>query len=290
VVWSTTLGTVLGPNLSEPGRVVAEWLQIPPLVGPFAFCAVGMVVAAALILALMRPDPLLLSHQLEIDQAARDAVGQSPGPDSDPPAGSVWSTVWREPGARLGMSAIVLSHAVMVAVMTMAPVHLSQHGATLTIVGLTISLHIAGMFAFSPVFGWLADKSGRVTTIVIGQALLAASALTAGTSGASEPRLMVGLFLLGLGWSAGLVAGSTLLAESVPSSARTRVQGTSDLVMNLVGAAGGALSGVLLAMIGFGGLNAVAGALLVPTVIFALTARRAARPPKLSSPSSAEAR
>jgi len=139
---------------------------------------------------------------------------------------------------------------------------------------LTISLHIAGMFAFSPIFGWLADQRGRVTTIVIGQALLAAAALTAGTSGDSEPRLMVGLFLLGLGWSAGLVAGSTLLAESVPLAARTRVQGSSDLVMNLVGAAGGGLSGVLLGLIGFGGLSAVMGAMVLPTLVFALTARR----------------
>jgi len=274
VVWSTTLGTVLGPNLSEPGRVVAEVLNIPPLVGPFVFAAVGMVVASALILTLMRPDPLLLSQQLETDQSPRGATTHPSGPHTGAPPASVWSTVWRNPAARLGMSAIVLSHAVMVAVMTMAPVHLTQHGATLTIVGLTISLHIAGMFAFSPIFGWLADKRGRVVTIVLGQGLLGAAALTAGTSGESEPQLMVGLVLLGLGWSAGLVAGSTLLAESVPMAVRTRVQGTSDLVMNLVGAAGGALSGVLLALIGFGGLNAVAGALILPTLLFTLIGRR----------------
>ncbi|CAN5256413.1 MFS transporter [soil metagenome] len=274
VVWSTTIGTVLGPNLSEPGRVVAEALNIPVLVGPFVFSAVGMLVAAALILISMRPDPLLLSQQLEIGLAATRNAAELSGSDTDAPAASVWSTVWREPKARLGMSAIVLSHAVMVAVMTMAPVHLTHHGATLTIVGLTISLHIAGMFAFSPVFGWLADKRGRVTTIVIGQGLLAAAALAACTSGDSEPRLMVGLFLLGLGWSAGLVAGSTLLAESVPAGARLRVQGSSDLVMNLVGAAGGALSGVALALIGFGGLNAVSGVLIVPTLAFAVIAVR----------------
>jgi len=278
VVWSTTLGTVLGPNLSEPGRVVAEALSIPPLVGPFVFCAVGMALAAVLILSLMHPDPLLLSQQLELDQAAlRAAASRAPGPGTDLPTGSVWSIVWHQPRARLGMSAIVLSHAVMVAIMTMTPVHLSQHGATLTIVGLTISLHIAGMFAFSPVFGWLADKRGRVVTIAVGQLLLASAALTAGTSGDSEPQLMVGLFLLGLGWSAGLVAGSTLLAESVPSTVRTRVQGTSDLVMNLVGAAGGALSGVALGQIGFGGLNAVAAALILPTVLFSVRAARQRR-------------
>ncbi len=272
VVWSTTLGTVLGPNLTEPGARVAGVLNIPPLVGPFAISAVGMAVAAVLILVLMHPDPLLLSQQLEIDQAAKDAAGRLGTPVVPAPAVSAWSTVWRSPGARLGMSALVLGHAVMVAVMTMTPVHLIHHGATLTIVGLTISLHVAGMYALSPIFGYLVDKAGRVPTILIGQALLASAVLVAGTAGASAPRLVAGLILLGLGWSAGLVAGSTLLAESVPAETRVRVQGLSDLVMNLVGAAGAALSGVLLALVGFGGLNAIAGLLVLPTLVFAVQA------------------
>lgn len=298
VVWSTTAGSVLGPNLSEPGRVVAETLNIPALVGPFVFAVIGMGVAVMLILTLLRPDPLLLARRL---QAAAPAGTDTAGPDGVGADGvgagavretadhhvSVWATVWRNPRARLGMSAIVASQGVMVAVMTMTPVHLRHHGGTLTIIGLTISLHIAGMFAFSPVFGWLADKRGRVTTILIGQGLLACAAVAAGTSGASEPRLMLGLFLLGLGWSAGLVAGSTLLAESVPVHARIRVQGTSDVVMNLVGAAGGAMSGVILAMIDFSGLNAVAGLLVVPTVVFAAAATRS---PKQGIPPGAEAR
>ncbi|MBA3798519.1 MAG: MFS transporter [Geodermatophilaceae bacterium] len=279
VVWSTTVGTVLGPNLSEPGRIVAETLRIPPLVGPFVFAAVGMGVAAVLILTLLRPDPLLMSQRLAAAEPKAPETGTAGSslPDDSAPASSVRATVWRNADARLGMSAIVLSHGVMVAVMTMAPVQLRHHGATLTIIGLTISLHIAGMFAFSPIFGWLADRSGRVATIVVGQALLAAAALTAGTASDSEPRLMAGLILLGLGWSAGLVAGSTLLAESVSMAMRTRVQGTSDLLMNLVGAAGGALSGVLLALVGFGGLNAVAGLLIAPTLFFAVTGRRQRR-------------
>lgn len=275
VVWSATIGTVLGPNLSEPGRVVAEALGIPILVGPFVFAGIGLALAATLILTLLRPDPLLLSYRL----AARSPTETRDGSISGGPvsAESVWAAIWRNPAARLGMSAIVFSHTVMVAVMTMTPIHLSHHGASLTIIGVTISLHIAGMFAFAPVFGWLADRRGRVPTIVIGQSLLVASVLVAGTAGDSEPRLMIGLILLGLGWSAGLVAGSTLLAESVASTIRTRVQGTSDLVMNLVGAAGGALSGVLLGLIGFGGLNAVAGILILPTLLFAVAVRRTAK-------------
>lgn len=281
VVWSTTVGTVLGPNLSEPGRVVAEALHIPALVGPFVFSVVGMVVAVVLTLTLLRPDPLLLAARLLDGQSgtapepAADEAPESASPRRDRvPTVGLPTLVWRNPRARLAMSAIVSSQAVMVAIMTMTPVYLSHHGASLTIIGVTISLHIAGMFAFSPVFGWLADKRGRVPTIVIGQALLGCAALAAGTSGDSEPRLMVGLILLGLGWSAGLVAGSTLLAESVSAAERVRVQGASDLLMNLVGATGGALSGLALALIGFGGLNAAAMLLVVPTLWFAFVAVR----------------
>lgn len=274
VFWAATVGTILGPNLTEPGAVVAELLHIPPLVGPFVFAGVGMGLAVVLTMAFLRPDPLLLSQGLLAGQLVTRAPDDSAAFDEPGAAIQIRPSVWHNPRTRLALSSIVLSQSVMVAVMTMAPVHLRHHGATLTIVGLTISLHIAGMFAFSPIFGFLADRAGRVTTILIGQGLLAAAAFVAGTSGDSEPRLMVGLFLLGLGWSAGLVAGSTLLAESVPAPARVRVQGISDVLMNLVGATGGALSGVLLALIGFGGLNAIAGLLVVPTLIFALGSAR----------------
>lgn len=274
VFWAATAGTILGPNLTEPGAVVAELLNIPSLVGPFVFAGVGMALAVVLTMAFLRPDPLLLSHRLLAQQSTIRVAGDSTVLDESGATTEVRGSVWHNPRTRLAMSSIVLSQSVMVAVMTMAPVHLRHHGATLTIVGLTISLHIAGMFAFSPLFGFLADRAGRVTTILIGQGLLAAAALVAGTAGASETRLMVGLFLLGLGWSAGLVAGSTLLAESVPAPDRVRVQGISDVLMNLVGATGGALSGVLLALVGFGGLNAIAGLLVVPTLLFALGSAR----------------
>ena len=69
------------------------------------------------------------------------------------------------------MAVVAFSHATMVALMSMAPVHLREHGATLTVVGLTISLHVARMYALSPVFGWLADRLGRIPGILAGQSL-----------------------------------------------------------------------------------------------------------------------
>lgn len=266
VVWSTTVGSVIGPNLSGPGGAVARSVGLPPLAGPILFSMAGFVVAAVLVWVRMRPDPLLTA-------AASRAKLVAPATGPPAPAPSSLSVVARHPHALLALVTIVCSQAVMVSVMTMTPVQMKGHGATLTLVGLTISLHIAGMYGLSPVFGWLSDRLGRVRVLLGGQGLLLLAALVAGTAGTSSWRLGVGLVLLGLGWSAGLIAGSTLLAESVPAEVRPSVQGTSDLLMNLVGAFGAAISGVLMAVIGFGGLTAVAAAVVLPVLVLAARAR-----------------
>jgi len=170
---------------------------------------------------------------------------------------------------------IALSHATMVSVMAMTPVHLTAHGASLVIVGFTISLHIAGMYALSPVFGILADRLGRRPTILIGQGMLAASLLMTGLGAESEGWVVAGLIFLGLGWSASTVAGSALLTDSAAPERRPIVQGRSDLVMSAAGAVGGALAGVVLAALGYGGLSFVTLALVaLVAVATAITPRR----------------
>jgi MFS family permease len=143
------------------------------------------------------------------------------------------------------------------------------------VVGVVISAHIAGMYALSPVFGILADRWGRVPVVVVGLALLAASTLVAGTSGAGDQaQVLAALVLLGLGWSACVVAGSTLLSEAVAPAVRTAVQGLSDLVMGVAAAVAGLLAGPALAVGGYGGLAAMAAALLVPVTVLVLVPRR----------------
>ena len=161
----------------------------------------------------------------------------------------------------------------MVSVMAMTPVHLIHHGASLSIIGLTISLHIAGMFALSPVFGILADRAGRVATIMIGQALLAAALVTASFGQDSTTAVTVALVLLGLGWSATTVSGSTLLTEASSETMRTRRQGMSDLIMSLVGATGAILAGLVLSQLGYGGLALVVGVAVIATVLLSPLAR-----------------
>ena len=176
---------------------------------------------------------------------------------------------------------IALSHATMVSVMAMTPVHLVNHGASLAIVGFTISLHIAGMYALAPLFGILSDRIGRIPTILTGQAILLASLLFTGFGSENEFAVVVGLVLLGLGWSAATVAGSTLLTESTVIEKRASRQGISDLLMSGSGAAGGALAGVVLAFLGYNGLSFVTVLLVVVVVIrIALTAQKGTGAPQ----------
>jgi MFS family permease len=188
---------------------------------------------------------------------------------------SGWRAVAASPAARLGMSAVAVGHLVMVGVMSMTPVHIGEggrhHHEVLRIVGLVLSVHIAGMYALSPVMGWLTDRIGRRPVILLGVGLLASACALAGTAGDDTTRLSVGLGLLGLGWSATMVAGSTLLSESIDVAVRPAAQGLSDLVMGFAGASAGALSGLVLQLGGFPTLTLLAAVAVLP--LLALTLR-----------------
>jgi MFS family permease len=265
VVWATTIGAVLGPNLTGPGEALGGMFGMPPLTGPYVFTVVAQILGIALFLIALRPDPLRLAQQL----VARDA-------------GTVGSRIAKPDDrvvARFAIFAVAAAHGTMVSVMAMTPVHLlhmlgGDDAGSLSVIGTTISLHIAGMFALSPVFGILADRAGRVPTILIGQALLTAALVTASFGQESTLAVTIALVLLGLGWSASTVAGSALLTEASSEELRTRRQGRSDLIMSLVGAAGAIGSGVVLSWIGYGGLALVVGILVVATVAFSPLGRR----------------
>ncbi|MER3390607.1 MAG: MFS transporter [Microcella sp.] len=254
VVWATTIGAVSGPNLIGPGESLGSLLGLPELSGPFLFTVLAQCLAAALYFVGLRPDPLALAAawQDEQDRSTAAEAARS-GTPAQPPVASVDD----RSGIRLALLSIALSHATMVSVMAMTPVHLADHGASLVIVGFTISLHIAGMYALSPVFGILSDRLGRRPTILLGQGMLLASLVMTGLGSESEGWVVAGLIFLGLGWSASTVAGSALLTESAAPARRPIVQGRSDLLMSGSGAVGGALAGPLLAGLGYSGLSFV---------------------------------
>lgn len=265
VVWATTIGAVLGPNIAAPaGRSVAG-AGIPATAGPFVWAAGVFLIAAVMVLVLLRPDPLLTARALS--PADRSPEGRS--------LRAGVQAVRESPMARLALVTVALSHTSMVSIMSMTPVALSHHGAGIELIGLVISGHIAGMYAFSPVMGWLADRVGRLAVIGLAVGLLSVAALLAGTAGASHVQTAVGLFLLGLGWSAGVVSGSALLTDSVPQPARAAAQGLSDLAMSATAGLGGAAAGLIVAQAGYGWLNLVGACLLLPMA--ALTIRRSIR-------------
>ncbi|ABK05154.1 major facilitator superfamily MFS_1 [Arthrobacter sp. FB24] len=256
VVWSTTIGAVLGPNLFGPGEVVGAALGLPPLTGAFAFSVAAQLATAVVYATGLRPDPLLTAMASRV-------------PDLTAPRPQSGLRILRSNAkARYAVAAVALSHATMVALMSMTPVHLRDHGASLTVVGLTISLHIAGMYGLSPVFGWMADKAGRLRTILLGQAMLLSSLVLAGFASDSGPAVTASLILLGLGWSASVVAGSALVAESAQVQDRPAIQGVSDLSMNAAAATGGALAGPVLAAVGYSGLGLISIALVVTVIIW----------------------
>ncbi|MFF3245617.1 MFS transporter [Streptomyces sp. NPDC002870] len=263
VVWATTIGAVLGPNIAAPAGRSVSGLGIPAAAGPFFWAAGVFLVSGVMVFVLLRPDPLLTARALS--PADRSPEGRS--------LRAGMRAVRESPMARLALVTVAVSHTAMVSIMTMTPVALSHHGAGIELIGLVISGHIAGMYAFSPVMGWLADRVGRLAVIGLAVGLLCTAALLAGTAGASHGQTAAGLFVLGLGWSAGLVSGSTLLTDSVPQPARAAVQGLSDLTMNTAAGIGGAAAGLIVAQASYGWLNVVGACMLLPMA--ALAVRRA---------------
>ncbi|MFI1195734.1 MFS transporter [Micromonospora sp. NPDC020750] len=273
VVWATTVGAVAAPNFAALADRTTRGWGLPPLAGPFAFSAVAFTLAAGVLLVLLRPDPLLTARRLAAAEASEAAGGPAASGRRGAGMRAAWRVVRARPAARLGIAAVAVGHLVMVAVMSMTPVRLGEYhsdAAVLGVVGVVLSLHIAGMYALSPVVGWLTDRLGRRPVILGGLAVLLAACAVAGVSGHHTAGLSVGLVLLGLGWSGTMVAGSTLLSESVPTAVRPSVQGLSDLTMGLAGAAAGALSGFVMQVAGYPTLTLLAAIATVPLLALAL--------------------
>ena len=261
VVWATTVGGVVGPLLLTPGEAFGQMIGMPPLTGAYAFSIVAQVGAFLLYVVALRPDPLVTAQRLARSAAAqRDRIVE----------------VDRPLTARYAIFAVSGSHVVMASVMAMTPVHLAHLAPdhVTLIVGTTIALHVFGMYGLSPVFGLLADRWGRMRTILLGQAILVAALLTAAIAPDDQWAVLVALLLLGLGWSAATVAGAALLTESTVTPMRPRRQGFSDTLMTFSAAVGAVLAGLVLSLIGYGGLALTALVLVGAIVVLAPYARR----------------
>lgn len=268
VVWATTVGGVVGPLLLAPGELLGASIGMPRLTGAYLFSFAAQACAFALYVLVLRPDPLLLAQRLDRESAASAPVS----PQTDRPA-----------LARFAMLAVAASHVTMASVMAMTPVHLSHivaPDAVTLAVGVTIALHVFGMYGLSPVFGILADRWGRIAVILLGQVLLAAALVAAAAFADAQVGVLVALVLLGLGWSAATVAGSALLTEATPLALRPRRQGRSDTLMTASAAVGSILAGLILGLAGYGGLALWA---FVPVGLVCLGASLVGRAPAASA-------
>ena len=246
VVWGSTVGAVTGPNLMGPSGALAESLGLPKLVGPYILALVTLGMGALVIWLLLKPDPYLTAANLRPKTEEKHELLS---------ARKTLKLIKQNPTALFAIAAIAIGHISMVSIMVMTPVHMAHVDVTLTVIGLVISIHIVGMYAFSPIVGILSDRMGRRWVIQLGVIVLLASCLISGLADPhSSIQLGFGLFLLGLGWSCTLIAGSALLSESVQTELRPSSQGASDLLMNLMGAGGGAMAGVIIGTLGYGWL------------------------------------
>ncbi|SDH12138.1 Predicted arabinose efflux permease, MFS family [Lentzea fradiae] len=266
VVWAAMVGAVVGPNLADPASRVAASLGLPVGAGPFLLAAAVLGVAVLVVQLGLRPDPLV------VVKSTRPVEPQHCSGGSSSPGGlRIWTTLG--PMARLALVGVMLCHTAMVGLMSMTPVHMNHTGSSLRVVGVVISLHVAAMYGASPLFGWMADRLGRVPVLAVGASLVVAASAVAGTAPSHDaPQLAIGLALLGLGWSAGLVSGSALLTESVPVADRPAAQGLSDLVMNTGAAIGGAVSGIVVTVWSYATLGLAVGFTALPLLVVCLLA------------------
>ena len=272
VLLATAFGAILGPNLVKITGTLATKLGLPALSGPFLLAAVAYTSGALVLLLLLRPDPLLLARSLAADAAARraEAATESPGSTAAPKAGESWS--W---AVASGAGIIIITQLIMVAIMTITPVHIGHHGHGISITGIVIGAHVAGMFLPSPFSGWLVDRLGYFAiAISAGVTLLAAGLIAALAPPDSVAMLLLALVLLGVGWNLGLVSGTTLVTDAVPLATRARTQGVVDLGIALAGAAGGLSSGLIFAATSYATL-ALAGGLIALLIIPIVTVRAA---------------
>ncbi len=253
---STTLGAVAGPNLVTPMGNFAMTLGIPSLAGPFLLAGSAYLVAGLILILFLRPDPYLLAKKLDVRSSAQLA-----------PSAGVHSTLSR--GVLVGATVMLISQVTMVAVMTMTPVQMYGSGQTLGAVGLVIGLHIGAMYLPSPLTGWLVDRLGRRTLVVLASLTLGLAGLLAAFSpGGSLPWLGGALILLGLGWNFGFISSTTLIVDSTTTDERPRIQGTIDVLISLSAAAAGALSGVVVGVSSYRTLGILCAALALALIPF----------------------
>nr|WP_113884304.1 MULTISPECIES: MFS transporter [Cytobacillus] len=259
---STTFGAVAGPNLVDVMGEFAISIGIPALAGPFILAAAAYILAGLVLFMFLRPDPFIVAKAISDEQSKTSHLEKNLN----------LASINRR-GIFAGAAVMVLTQFVMMAIMTMTPIHMGHHGHALNKVGLVIGFHIGAMFLPSLVTGFLVDKIGRAVMVIASAITLLASGILAAAGPAdSMAALNIALVLLGLGWNFGLISGTAILVDSTHASTRAKTQGSIDVWIALSGALGGGVSGIVVAYSSYAALS-ISGAalslLLIPLVFWA---------------------
>jgi MFS family permease len=258
VVWVGTVGSVLGPNLGVPGIWIGHATGLTVFASGFLIAATFLLLGGIVVFLALRPDPLLFAR----GQGWTQPTGRRRGGIR-----LLGLELRTNPRVRLAVLAIVTAQIVMVSIMTMSPVHIADDGGTITIIGITISLHVAGMYGLAPVVGILVDRAGHRVAIILGICILAVALFTAAIGSGTTGGMIAALLLLGIGWSFTNVAGSALFASTVADETRASAQGAVDALANLLGATAAFVAGPLLAATSFPLLSELALLVLVPLTV-----------------------
>jgi MFS family permease len=257
IVGGATAGSIIGPNLLGPANTLAEMLGLPVVGGPFLIGIAGFGLGALLLQIFLRPDPLLIARELHVADVGVHAAALASR------AGRPLRRILQVPRIQIAFGALMTSQLVMIGTTSTAAVYLKDHGHDVGMIGIAVSLHLAGMYMAAPFTGWLCDRVGRLAMILAGGTILIIATVVAGLAPGSNGLLVASMFFLnGVGWNFAFVSGSALLTDALEPAERTAMQGFADLMTGLMGALGSTLGGMLLQGWGFGVLNA-AGALLI---------------------------
>jgi len=264
IVWGSTVGSIIGPNLMAPALALGVWLAVPATASAFLVSVAAYGVAALLTVLFLRPDPLALAREA---QAVADA-GRAPE------AARTLGAILGDVRVQIALATLSISQFVMISTTSTSPLYLHDQGHSVGTIGVAVSLHLAGMYVASPLSGWLADRLGRLPVIALGAGLLIVAVALAGLApGDAGATIIVGLFLNGVGWNLAFVSGSALLTDALSPVERASVQGFADLLMGLMGAIGSAAGGMILGLWGFAILNAVGAALVLGPLAITLLRR-----------------
>jgi len=271
IVWGSTAGSIIGPNLMEPALRAGGAVGVSPAASAFLISVGGYALAALLVELLLRPDPLTVARQLhELIEPRRPVERARP-----------LGVILGDLRVQLALATLTISQFVMISTTSTSPVYLHDQGYHVQTIGLAVSLHLAGMYVASPLSGWLCDRFGRLSIIALGALVLIGAVIVAGFAPGSDRGLVIlGLFLNGVGWNFAFVAGSALLTDALSPAERASTQGLADLVMGLMGAFGSAAGGMILGVWGFTVLNTLGSALVLGPLAATLLRR-----PALASPS-----